>query len=209
MSLLTDVQHCFAAIGNSLDVDEETKEVTSTFDPDAVPGISGMRDYNENRILSSIRRAYRYYAGMKMPNEHDEMYELTKQRLSSLIAAVVIEAFCDGIQIGKKEFDSGTLNDLFSNDDFRAESLGMSLEIASEPGVGVFFGEYVLGASEALAHGTGFAHGTGSAHKIWDLWIMASTSMVSSAYIAGHQLGGIWADRETTVEMDTKLEEDE
>ena len=216
--LLHDVRHSFETLS------EATGEPTSTMGPvstyqmaiDAVDGLEAMRSFNEDRIKAALRRAYRHFGGATLSKDNDEVFDMTKNRLGALFSALVIETFCDGIQIGSKTEPTvqmalatdETLG-LFHDHEFRAASLGLALEITSDDDVGQFFTNYVVGCAMALGHVTGFAHGQDNAHKIWDLWLMAGTSMVSAGYIAGCQLGKIWTEREVVAGMETAMETDD
>jgi hypothetical protein len=59
-----------------------------------------------------------------------------------------------------------------------------------------FFGHYIGSGLAEFAHLTGWAHSQGNANKVWDLWVLIGTSMVSTAYLAGHRFGTAWQEQD-------------
>jgi hypothetical protein len=215
--LLQDVRHVFESIPDGTEAKEQIGSVsTYQIDPEKLPGMMEMRAYNEARIKNALRRGYRYYAGVDFAAaSNDEAFDYTKERLAGLFSSLVIEVFCDGIQIGQKTSHTvnmalfyNKLGELFASEDFQAESLTLALQLTREPGVTDFFNEYTLTAATGLSHITGFAHGQGLSHKVWDIWLLAGTSMVTASYVAGQQLGMIWAEREVVAKLEEELGDD-
>lgn len=182
---------------------------------DLVPGFRGMQAYNNDRIKVMVRRGYRHFAGRDLPELSEEAFELVRPVLSPLFALLIIEAFCDGVQVGQNTSHTVRMavffekvDELFTDKAFRNDSGVMALHFAGEPEVLDFFNTYTQGAVMALAHGTGFVHNNGEPNKIWDLWMLAGTSMVTAGYIAGHQLGLAWSLKDTIAEMENELGEE-
>lgn len=218
MNLLEDVKRGFERASTEVNPDSSGTGIVPTAiteESDTLaPGFFAMREYNDGRVKVMLRRGYRHFAGAPLPDDSIETLEVTKEELGTLITSVVIEAFCDGVQVGqasshqvKMALFYENLNDLFTNEHFRNDTLVMALEFAEDTEVRGFFADYVMGAVRALARATGFAPNTGISHKIWDLWLLCGTSLVTSGYIAGYQLGGIWKERDVLSGLETEMEE--
>ena len=211
-----DVQHCFEKLTEENQAESVVGPIaTFSMSADAVPGLPEMRAFNEERIKVALRRAYRYFAGVDFSAaNNDECFDYTKEKLGALFSSLVIETFCDGIQIGRKNEHNvkmalfySKLDELFRSEEFQAGSLTLALELTRDTDVMEFFTRYTIGSANALGHATGYAHGEGLQHKIWDLWMLAGTSMITAGYIAGQQLGVLWTERELVAEMEEDIQE--
>lgn len=214
--LIDEVRRSFQTVTEATGEPTMTNGAVMSFettDPDKIaPGLMAARVYYAEQTKMCLRRAYRKFAGKTLPDDSDECFRETGEVLGTLFTEMVLCAFCDGVQVGqgsshvvqmKKFYDS--LEEVFVNDTFRRDSQMMMLTFSAATDVQAFFVEFVMSSALALAHFAGFAHGHHMSHKIWDLWLISGSSMVTAAYIAGHQLGGIWSERDIVAEMEAQI----
>ena len=220
MNLLDDVKRSFEEIpeatGNAKMKSGGIAVFATDDQKDPVTGFFAMREYTSERLKVMVRRGYRQHAGVDLPQDADEALSKVAPTLGPLVTSVVIETFCDGVQIGQgtshpvkmaKHYDR--VNELFANESFRAESLVLALQFSEDQGVRDFFANHTLHAVQGLGEVTGYSGNQGISYKVWDLWLMSGGSMSSAAYIAGHQLGMHWGDRELTAELEDQMKEDD
>jgi hypothetical protein len=72
----------------------------------------------------------------------------------------------------------------------------MALGFAEDTEVLRFFTQFLVGGLEHLSHITGFAHRQVDPGKVWDVWMLIGTACICSSYLAGHNVGKEWKERD-------------
>lgn len=167
------------------------------------PGFMAMKSYFENRLLIVTRRGYRHFAGATLTNDADRLLSQTAQEMTVPLLATLFRAFSDGVMIGhldnhlvRMAVHFNQTDELWDDDDFLAASKDLSSGFADDEEVCTYFGEYLMGGINHLAHVTGYAHSQTDPTKVWDLWIMGGSACICASYIAGTKLGTMWRERD-------------
>lgn len=190
-------------------------QLVTTDEMSEVPAFETMRSYYEHRLLMWARRGYRHFAGASMPHDGDKLIEMTKPVMMAPFIATGLTAFSDGVMIGHQDdhlvqmcFRFDNVDHLFHDDDFREASNTMADGFADDDEVGEFFGTYITGGLNHLAHLTGFAHSEADPTKVWDLWLLVGTAVTCASYLAGLSLGTTWRERDVLDGIAIASEED-
>jgi len=167
------------------------------------PGFMAMKAYFENRVQIVTRRGYRHFAGATLTSNADELLKLTAMEMVTPLLATTFRAFSDGVLIGQRDnhlvrmaIHFHTADNLWEDDDFLKASKELSTGFADDEEVVTYFGEYLMGGVNHLAHVTGFAHSEVDPIKIWDIWIMGGMACVCASFLAGNKLGTSWRERD-------------
>jgi hypothetical protein len=167
------------------------------------PGFMAMRQYYNDMLLVVARRGYRHYAGSSMPTDSDQLLSLTAQFLRAPMIAVSLEAFADGVMIGQQTdhlirmmTHFNALDHVFHDSHMRGKAMTMAHGFADDREVCEYFNTYLDGALTHISHVTGFAHSEVVPAKIWDVWILCGTAVISASYLAGQRMGASWRERD-------------
>jgi len=167
------------------------------------PGFSAMRDYYNNRLMAIARRGYRHYAGSELPTDGEQLIDLTGSYMTAALIASAMAAFTDGVMIGHQAdhyvqmmFHFQTVDHLFHEGSYRDRTRDMALGFAGDREVCDFFHAYLVATVQRMSHSTGFAHGEVNPAKIWDLWLLTGTAVVTTSYLAGTKMGASWRERD-------------
>ena len=168
-----------------------------------VPGFMAMKEYFEGRITVLVRRGYRHFAGATLTHNADELLRQTALEMLTPMLATMFRAFSDGVMVGHQvnhlvrmrlHFHQAAL--LWQDEEFLKASKDLGAGFADDDEVCTYFGEFLMGGVNHLAHVTGFAHSEVDPAKIWDIWVMGGTACICSSFLAGHKLGTTWRERD-------------
>lgn len=177
------------------------------------PGFDAAREHYGKKLLAYTRRGYRWFAGSTMPTDSDTLIETTWPVMGPLVISVLVESFSDGVLIGQREdyqvqmcFHFGVVEHLFHDKGFRETSTLMAAGFAGDREVMEYFEEYLQGALTHLVHATGFAHQEVQPNKVWDVWLLTTSAVMSASFLAGQRLGTAWRTRDVLdgIEMATE-----
>ncbi len=167
------------------------------------PGFMAMKAYFENRVYIVTRRGYRHFAGATLTSNADELLKQTAAEMVTPMLATTFRAFSDGVMIGHRDnhlvrmaVHFNQADELWDDDDFLKASKELSAGFADDEEVCTYFGEYLMGGINHLAHVTGYAHSQVEPNKVWDIWIMGGMACVCACFLAGNKLGTSWRERD-------------
>jgi hypothetical protein len=197
-----------------VDSDNSSPVVALSAERDLPPGFEAAKEWHDKQVTVFCRRGYRKFAGSTMPTQADELGKLTVPVMMPLLVTACTRAFADGVQIGHQYEQQvkisaffGRIDELFENREFRERSANMAQGFLEDHEVNEFFKGFVGTGTAGMAHVTGFAHREAEPNKIWDLWMLAGSSMVSAGYMAGHMLGAAWRERDVLTGIEIATEE--
>src|SRR4029077_19767561 len=85
---------------------------------------------------------------------------------------------------------------LFGNAGFHLESNTMATGFAEDNEIREFFMDYLGSGVTHISHITGFSHSEVDPNQVWDLWMIVGLATIGSCYIAGHNMGSTWRERD-------------
>lgn len=201
--LSDEVKASFDSSRSDVTGDDESPVQIITGPTDDMPGFAAMRDYYGVRLQSVTRRGYRHFAGSTLTRNADELLDQTSKVMAPYLIAIMIQSFCDGVMVGQKSEIVVKLalhfhreEHLFNDEEFRRYANTMAVGFTDDNDVLRYFGEYLEGAIANLTHVCGFAHHEVEPGKVWDIWMLAGTAVVSATYLAGQKLGTSWLERD-------------
>jgi hypothetical protein len=179
------------------------------------PGFNAMRRHYQPWLMAMVRRGYHHYAGSAPQENSDEALAETATVMMPFYLGACMETFCQGVLVGhqdnhlvKMAFHFDNLDHLYHEDDFRTLAHDMAKGFASDGEVEEFFLNYLTQGLNHISHIVGFAHQTDYQYnKVWDIWMLVGTAVVSSGYLAGHTLGSAWRERDVLRDIEIDLEE--
>ena len=199
MSTLSDEIN---AIFRNYAIANETQQVVSA--SELAPGLISMKNYYEDRLVVLLRRCYRQLAGSVMPTTGDDLFKLTAPLVGPGLLSFYTSIFTDGVLIGQQRElmiqmaeHFNTMDELFRMGSFRVISDKMANGFLGDADVKDLFKDYLWRCSEAFFAMAG-CHDDKKFNpsSVWDLWRMIGESSSLSAYLAGHQLGMSWAEKD-------------
>ena len=202
--LVEEIRNCFEKSRDEVTADDPGATVIATNTDELAPGFAAMKTYYESRLLIIMRRGYRHHAGSVLPTDADALLHHTAVFLDAPMIAVSMGVFTDGVMIGHQSdhlvrmmVHFHNVDHLFHDENFRQSSLRMTKGFAEDKEVCEYFGTYLHGALTHMAHITGFAHKSEVVPaKIWDLWLLTGTAVITACYLAGIKMGASWRERD-------------
>lgn len=164
------------------------------------PGFSAMKTHYDLHMGASLRRVYRQYAGGTAFANPEDAYEKTVDDVLMVIQPAAFAALADGIQMGqastytyKKYRMFKRLDEVFGVAKWREDSAISALQFEMDEDTVRHVQMMIKSSSHHLSHSSGYAHGgLHDLNKIWDLWHMASGSVIMTLYFSGYRLGQKW-----------------
>ena len=167
------------------------------------PGFSAMREYYNNKLLVITRRGYRHFAGSSLPTASDDLVVQTAEFMRAPMIAVSLGAFADGVRLGhqtdhlvKMMLHFHAVEHVFHDNHMRDQTMAMAHGFAEDREVCDWFNTYLDGALTHMAHVTGFAHSEVVPAKVWDLWLLSGTAVITASFLAGNRMGATWRERD-------------
>lgn len=214
--LIDQVKHSFeqARVEQTREGSDQEGIVFQTAVEEPAPGFVAMRAHYGERILVLTRRGYRHFAGASLPQDYDQLNELTTEVMLDGFVALLMQVFADGVMIGHRDhqvvkmmFHFDNVEHLFHDSVFREASDAMAAGFGSDVEVLTYFIDFFAGGLNHIAHTAGFTHGRVDSRKIWDVWLLVGTATTCSAYLAGHRLGNAWRERDVLAGIEIATEE--
>ncbi|HMC96078.1 MAG TPA: hypothetical protein VKG92_00350, partial [Flavobacteriales bacterium] len=188
--------------------------VINAEDDELAPNFTAMRTYYQEHLQAVVRQGYHHYAGTVMPDETNEVLSKTSKVMLPLLLENSLCSFCEGVMMGhrneyvvKMALFYEQPDHLYHTEEFRDLAKVMAQGFADDTEILTFFKEFIAGALLHLAQVTGYTDRNDLHHnKVWDVWLMASTAMVATSYLAGHTLGQTWRERDTLQNLEISLQ---
>jgi hypothetical protein len=203
MSLIDEIKESFANYRDDNKLAKGPLIMVPDDEDDLAPGFQAMRAYYGDQLIVAARRGYHHFAGSTMPTQGEELVLRTAPVMGPAMVKLLLRAFADGVLISQKQdyqvlisWHFHIVDALFADETFRNTSNTMATGFAADASINEFFTEYVQACLVGLAHATGFAHGEVNPNKVWDLWLLAGNSVVTTSYLAGSRLGSVWRERD-------------
>lgn len=199
-----NLKHINAAQGSVVMV-SDTKDFS--------PGFTEARAYYNKRVLVHTRHGYRHFAGSSMPTDGEQVVITTNHSMGTRYMALMFSCYCDGVRIGHHSdpfvatcFADDAVEAMFDDVRFREPSNVMAAGFAKNSEIAAFFTEFFTESVVQISRACGFKD-TVEPAKVWDLWLMVGTSVVSACYLAGHRLGVTWKERDVLSDIEIELDE--
>ena len=71
-----------------------------------------------------------------------------------------------------------------------------------------YFNTYLQSALHHMTHVTGFAHSEVVPTKVWDVWLLSGTAVITASFLAGTQMGATWRERDVLDGIEIASESD-
>lgn len=183
---------------------EEFIEVNESGIADRTTGFKSARQYFDVEALKVIRRIYRRSAGRRWETGRKAMDE-TEPDCVPALAAVLGHAFCAALLVGqglshavKKHAFMGTIDEVFENESFKAETELMYMNtVLEDPDVAQVMRDYLRITASHVASAGGFLIANErNTIRVWDVWNLGSQSAVMGMYICGYEIGKRWSEQD-------------
>jgi len=172
-------------------------------DGELAPGFTAMRAYYHDRLLVTVRRGYRQFAGSFLGDGIDDAVTKTMGYLGPNVTMLVIRAFADGVMIGRQNiplvvtaFTGKKVDELFGEQEYNDQVDLLTADFSTDSEVQEHFNVYIYEALTHMTHATGVAHSENKVDKIWDVWLLTGTATLAASYLAGHRMGVSWKERD-------------
>lgn len=213
--LVDEIKAAFEYTKDAVSGESGVAIVRST-DEELAPGFRAMQTYYNERLLVIARRGYRHHAGSVLPTDGDELVERTTEVMTASLIAAAMGAFSDGVMLGHRSdhyvqmmFHFHTVDHLFHPGSFRDKTIAMAHGFAEDREVCEYFHVYLQSALHHMAHMCGVAHDEIKPAKIWDLWLLAGTAVITASYLAGMKMGASWRERDVLDGIEIASDESE
>jgi len=202
-ALLEEIKDSFLKV--RLEHASEDSPVQIGTDPGNIPpGFMAMQMFYRGEITRLVRRGFRHFAGAAMPTVPNQLVEITRDTMSPVFLAMLLQTFADGVRVGHRDdqlikmaFHYEAIDAIYENTSFVAGSSTMAIGFAEDDEIRTFFMDYLVNGIEHLTHITGFSHQAKvDPNQVWDLWVLIGLATIGSCYMAGHQMGSSWRERD-------------
>ena len=181
-----------------------------------IKGLAGMRNYCQKRTVKHIRRSVRDHAGSSLGQNHDEIFIKIREELEAQLVQVCMEIFVDATIVGQGKLPAvkrfaffDRMDEVFSDDNFRAESEAQQLILSTDYELNEQIERYFRGALEFISCASGYTQGAVPPEKVWDVFAMTTISAAIGVYFAGYRIGQGWREQEILAGIAAASEDEE
>lgn len=201
--LLDEIKESFEKVRHKHADGNDVVQVTPSVEETMPPAFMAMQTYYKKTILSLTRRGFRHFAGASMPTASDELLDRTREVMYPALLAMLLQIFADGVRIGQRDdqmvkmaFHFDAIDSIYDNDSFVHGSNTMAFGFAEDDEIRGFFRDYLMTGTDHMSHICGFAHSEVDPNQVWDLWMLVAAATIGSCFMAGHEMGSSWRERD-------------